>query len=90
MRYISDDGKVFNTEQDCLEHENSVKKRIEEERIKKEQTEIERKELLKVLKEVNNLYSTLEEKVCEYEKKYGSHQKVYFAPFNDILDMLYK
>ncbi len=87
MRYISEDGKVFNTEQDCLEHENSVKKRIEEERIKKEQTEIERK---KLLKEVNNLYSTLEEKVREYEKKYGSRQKVYFAPFNDILDMLYR
>ena len=87
MRYISDDGKVFNTEQDCLEHENSEKKRIEEERIKKEQFEIERK---KLLKEVNDLYNTLEEKVDEYEKKYGSRQKVYFTPFYDIMDMLYK
>lgn len=25
MRYISDDGKVFNTEQDCLGYENSEK-----------------------------------------------------------------
>lgn len=87
MRYISDDGKVFNTEQDCLKHENSEKQRIEEERIKKEQFETERK---KLLKEVKDLYSTLEKKVYEYEKKYGSRQKVYFAPFYDFLSMLYK
>ena len=65
MRYISDDGKVFNTEQDCLEHENLEKKRIEEERIKKEQFETERKELLK---EVKDLYNTLEEKFGKFEK----------------------
>ena len=87
MRYISDDGKVFNTEHECLEHENFEKRKAEEERIKKEQAETERKELLK---EINNLYSTLEEKVREYEKKCGLRQKVYFAPFNDILDMFYR
>ena len=27
MRYISDDGKVFNTEQECCEHEQQIKKR---------------------------------------------------------------
>lgn len=33
MRYISDDGKVFNTEQECCEHEQKVK----QERVKKEE-----------------------------------------------------
>lgn len=87
MRYISDDGKVFNTEQDCLEYENSEKKRFEDEKIKKEQFEAERR---KLLKEVQDLYSTLEGKVREYEKKYGFHQKVYFTPLYDIMDMLCK
>lgn len=87
MRYISDDGKVFNTEQDCLEHENFEKKRFEDEKIRKEQFEAERR---KLLKEVQDLYSTLEEKVREYEKKYGFHQKVYFTPFYDIMGMLYR
>lgn len=85
MRYISDDGKVFNTEEECLDHENSEKKRVEEERIKKEQFETERKELLK---EVKGLYGALEQKVQEYEVKYGLGKKVYFAPFYDILSML--
>ena len=85
MRYISDDGKVFNTEEECLDHENPEKKRIEEERIKKEQFETERKELLK---EVKNLYGALEQKVREYEIKCGLGKKVYFAPFYDILSML--
>lgn len=33
MRYINDDGKVFNTEQECCEYEQ----RIENQRVKKEQ-----------------------------------------------------
>lgn len=36
MRYISDDGKVFNTEQECREHEQRVK----QEKIKKQYKEI--------------------------------------------------
>lgn len=27
MRYISDDGKVFNTEYECCEYENNLKKK---------------------------------------------------------------
>lgn len=87
MRYISDDGKVFNIEQECLEHENSEVRRVEEERIKKEQFEAERR---KLLKEVQDLYSTLKGKVQEYDKKYGFHQKVYFTPLYDIMNMLYR
>ena len=41
MRYISDDNKVFNTEQECCEHEQKIRdskemeKRLEEERRKR-------------------------------------------------------
>ena len=33
MRYISDDNKVFNTEQECREHEQEVERLENEERI---------------------------------------------------------
>lgn len=85
MRYICEDIKVFNTKQEYLEHYIFKKKRIEEERAKKEQFETERKELLK---EVKNLYEALEQKVREYEIKCGLDKKVYFAPFYEILSML--
>lgn len=32
MKYISDDGKVFNTEQECCEYEQ----RVENQRVKRE------------------------------------------------------
>lgn len=34
-RYISDDGMVFNTEYECCEYEQHIKKTKENERIKK-------------------------------------------------------
>lgn len=59
MRYISDDGKVFNTEQECCEHEQRIKKTEEAERIKKEKLESERKilmnQILQKRKELNEL-----------------------------------
>ena len=42
MRYISNDGKVFNTEQECCEHEQ----KIEKNRLRKEQLEMERQNKL--------------------------------------------
>lgn len=84
MRYISDDGKVFNTEQECLEHENSEKRKAEE-LLKKEQFEVERKQLLK---EINDEYKVLQKKLREYAEKTGMKQRFSFVPFYDIMDML--
>lgn len=42
MRYISDDGKVFNTEQECCEYERG----IEVEKVKREKLEKERQSRL--------------------------------------------
>lgn len=62
MRYISDDNKVFETEQECLEHENKLR----EAESKKKLLEEER---LNDLKELKTLYNKLVEKYNAFQKK---------------------
>lgn len=81
MRYISDDGKVFNTEQECCEYEQRVKKQ----RTKRERLEKERQDRLST---INKKYEELQKLLSEYEKDYGVRQRPYVAPFYEILDML--
>ena len=81
MRYISDDGKVFDTKQECWQHE----KLLESEKAKKEKLEIERRNKLDA---INKKYDELQKLVSEYEKDYGVVQKPYFAPIYELLDML--
>ena len=47
MRYISDDGKVFNTEYECTEYENYMKKKQYEENRKREEECIKKEKLKK-------------------------------------------
>lgn len=63
MRYISDDGKVFNTEQECCEYEQNM--RIQ--RIKREQLEKERQNRLA---SINKKYEDLQKEISEYRKDY--------------------
>lgn len=86
MRYISDDGKVFNTEQECCEHENAEKKRLEEERIRKEKLEMERSNRLS---EINQKYEELQKLILEYGRDCGTSQEVYFNPFCDFVDKVF-
>ncbi len=81
MKYISDDGKVFNTEQECCEYEQQV----ENERTKRERLEKERQDKLS---DINKKYQELQNLLSEYEKDYGIRQRPYVAPFYEILDML--
>ena len=81
MRYLSNDGKVFNTEQECCEHEQHVKSQ----RAKKEQLEKERQDRLNA---INKKYEELQNLLSEYERDYGVRQRPYVAPFYEILDML--
>lgn len=81
MKYISDDGKVFNTEWECCEHE----RHMENQRVKREQLEKERKDRLAV---INKKYEELQELLSQFEKDYGVRQRPYIAPFYEILDML--
>lgn len=81
MRYISDDGRVFNTEQQCCEYEQH----LEDQRVKREQLEKERQDRLEA---INKKYEELQNLLSEYEKDYGVRQRPYVAPFCEILDML--
>lgn len=79
MKYISDDGKVFNTEQECCEYEQNV----EQERIKKEKLEMERQNRLD---SISKKYEELQNLLSEFERDYGV--RPYIVPFYEILDML--
>ena len=81
MKYISDNGKVFNTEQECCEYEQQV----ENERTKRERLEKARQD---TLSDINKKYQELQNLLSEYEKDYGIRQRPYVAPFYEILDML--
>lgn len=81
MKYISEDNKVFNTEQECREYEQQVKN----ERAKRKQLEKERQNRLGV---INKKYEELQKLLSEYEKDYGVRQRPYVAPFYEILEML--
>lgn len=76
MRYLSDDGKVFNTEQDCCEHEQKVKK----ERVSREQRE--------KLQKIKSTYEELEKLVFEYGQLYGNQKELYFIPSCSFIDAL--
>ena len=81
MRYISDDGKVFNTQQECFEYEQQIEKN----RLKKEKLEVERQNRLN---SISKKYEELQNMLSEYVKDYGVRQKPYVAPFYELLDML--
>ncbi len=86
MRYISDDGKVFNTEQECCEHEQRLNKIKEDERIKKEKLESERKDLMSQIcqkrKELRELTQTYYDK---FDVTIGE-----YLPFGELLKILYE
>lgn len=81
MRYISDDGKVFNTEQECCEYEQ----KIEAERVKRDKLEIERQNRLD---SINKKYEDLQKEISEYRKDYDTRLEGYFTPFQELVNML--
>ena len=83
MRFLSEDGKLFNTEDECIEHEESVKKEKEQkekeaEQAKKAEQAKDLKQIMNLLDEVNKKMEELDEMTSKYEKKYG----VSFDPFS--------
>lgn len=85
MRYISDDGKVFNTEQECCEHEQKIERLKSEERIRQEKLEEERQA---ICNEICNKYKELDELVTKYIKIFPVKYPIYFAPLDELLYML--
>lgn len=85
MRYISDDNKVFNTEQECCEHEQKIKKAQEEERAKKEKLESERKTMMDQICQKRKELMKLTE---DYQNKFGVTIGEYL-PFGEFMKILY-
>jgi len=81
MKYIIDDGKIFNTEQECCEYEQQVK----QEKVKREKFEMERQNKMNV---INKKYEELQNLLLEFEKEYGVKQRPYFAPVHELINML--
>lgn len=85
MKYISNDGKVFNTESECMKYEEFLNQKYEEERIRKERLEKDRKNRLEV---INKTYRELQQLVYEFRNDYGYEREFYFMPFYDLAAML--
>ena len=75
MRYLSDDGKVFQTEQECLEYE------------KKQKIDQARKAMAA---EINKKRQELEKLTEEYRKKYNDSPKTESLKKKDILSVLFE
>ena len=72
MRYISEDGKVFNTEMECLDHEKVLKA----EEDKKNKAAKEKEERYKALVDKQN-------KIIAEEKEFAAMQKSYLEDYGD-------
>lgn len=85
MRYLSDDGRVFQTEKECSVYETARKRIVEQERIEREQREQRQKDLLMTIRKK---YKELHGLIYEYGKTYGTEQEIYFTPLGDFVNML--
>lgn len=83
MRYLSDDGKVFDTDQACYEHEQRIKK----EKENREKLERERQSRLD---SINKKYEDLQNDIAKYKEDYGTRLEGYFTPFQELVNMLYR
>lgn len=73
MRYISEDGKVFNTEMECLDHEKVLKA----EEDKKNKAAKEKEERYQALVDKQN-------KIIAEEKEFAAMQKSYLEDYRNV------
>ena len=89
MRFLSDDGKVFNTVDECKEYEDKQKKANKEEEIRLERVKEMRKVYVRLLSEINdwldNYHDYLEEYPEQRKAKKGSES---CFELNDFLNFL--
>lgn len=79
MRYISDDGKIFNTEQQCFDYERKIK----EEEKKQEELRKKQNERINKIRELG--YSLMKE-INDYEEEYNT--KIFCGLYTDIIPRL--
>lgn len=68
MKFMSDDGKIFDTEAICRAYEAELNDKAEAERIKKEKHEAEKKSRFEDIQKKNE---ELEAMINSYEEDYG-------------------
>ena len=87
-RFKSDDGKVFNTIDECTEYENKIKRKHEEERRKKEEEIARRNELKKKQQE---RYESIQKHKKELLNEINEYQKDYISTaFDPLQQLLYE
>lgn len=74
MKYLSEDGKIFNTEKECCEHENGLKNAG--------------KEWKQMYDRFNIIYSEFCEIVKDYGEKYGFKEQVSYPEIDDFMNNL--
>ena len=85
MRFLSDDGKVFNTLDECKSHEAEVKKKSIEEK-EKEFTKLSSR-ADSIVEDINQWMEDFD----KFENKYGTNDKIfikYAKDFNSFLEIL--
>lgn len=85
MRYISDDGKVFNTEQECCEYEQ----KIETERVKRDEFVKKKKERYE---NIQKHHKMLMDEIHDFENDYNSHvfSGIYYDGLSQFISELSK
>lgn len=85
MRYLSDDGKVFGSEQECSDYEREKERVEKEEKIRRDKLEEERQrrfeEICQKRKELRSLTESYQHDYCVEIGEY--------LPFSEFLRMLY-
>lgn len=70
MRYLSEDGKVFNSEKECNEHEIEIKKQeTESKKVAEQRKDLE--DLMNLVEKTNKMIDEMDNAMTAYEKKWG-------------------
>lgn len=78
MKYLSNDGIVFDYEEECCKHEREI-----EENRKKEQ-EIKRQRV----RTINEKYKELQKLIFDYQKEFRIVQEITFIPVYELEELL--
>lgn len=92
MKYISDDGKVFNTEVECEKYENVLRKKHDEENRKREEERLRKEKLEKERQErfesIRKHQGELNEEIRSFQNDYGC--MIPIKPVDFVLRELFK
>ncbi len=85
MKYVSDDGKIFATERECVHYEDTVRRAVEE-RALKQKLAAEREARVKA---ISKKYNELQELMTAFGKDYDlKDTNICFTPFYEIAAVL--